>query len=546
MDQHDGPRHAGFGRRGTDASSVGGVLLTAPQHDVVEATLRAVRSGVSLVVVTGDPGSGRSLVADRVADVLLSQGVLVDRGLPPSGLGQEVLLAHAATLLQLDSALLTRAMLPPAPVMVTPGVLRVVAMVVDDADAWPPNALRTLLGLARVRLIDGPLLHVVLTGRAASLRSLLTAEAPPAHASLRIVPLSLVQGREYLARHLAAVPVSGAGLSARAADDILAQAGGSPGRIDALVRLCLASQPSCPSSGTAPTGRRAAGTTLLFRRLAVPAALLASMLMLGVVATALLPHSRTRPALPDAAAPAGSWLADSDTARPERRPRCPPARDEASARAGETARHAPPDPSCPPVPEVLAQLNPLAPPVPVPQPGVLVDPPLLLLHVPAAIRAGRDLSAEAPGLPSLAGLVLPPFLGHLEVVAALASTAGGAVKPGMPPSSRLPTVIAARLPGAARPSETGSASQQAHPGLLPGQLDASALQKSRVPDRAPPRARRHDASPEQPSPAPPADRSVIRDNPEGQVSRAGVPYFCRAIQPGNQAETAYIRQVCGR
>lgn len=545
MEQHDAPEHPGLDRRfEADAPPLGTLLLTAPQHDVVEATLGAFRRGVSLVVITGDPGSGRSLVADLVAEVLLGEGARVDRGQPPSGLGQEVLLAHAASLLRLDPALLARAVLPPAPVMVAPGLLRVVAMVVDDADAWPADALRMLLSVARVRLVDGPLLHVVLMGQASLLRPVLSAEALPAHASLRIAPLSPAQGREYLARHLAAMPFPGARLSARAADDILAQAGGSPGRIDALVRSCLAAQPAGLSSGMPPTGGRAAGGASPFRRSAVPAA----VLMLGVVATALLPHSRTRPALPDVAgraAPASSPPAALDTAGVRRRPGCPPIRDAASARADGTPPRALPDLSCPPVPDVLARLQSPAPPPP-PQPGALVDPPLLLLAAPVAIGAERASSAMTPGLPSLTGLVLPPSLDHLEVAVGIASAAGGAANLGTPPASRLPTGGAAGPRGAARTPGNGSALQQAHLGRSPDRLEASASQKARTSERAPPQARRHDAPLEQPSLAPPAARGGIRDNPDGLVRRAGVPYFCKAIRPGNQAESAYIQQVCGR
>ncbi len=540
MEQHDAPGHPVLDRRfKAEAPPVGTLLLTAPQHDVVEATLGALRRGVSLVVITGDPGSGRSLVAGVVAKVLLGEGARVDRGQPPGGLGQEVLLAHAASLLRLDPALLARAVLPPAPVMVAPGLLRVVAMVVDDADAWPADALRMLLGLARVRLVDGPLLHVVLVGQASLLRPVLSAEALPAHASLRIAPLSPAQGREYLARHLAAAPFPGARLSAWAADDILAQACGSPGRIDTLVRSCLAAQPAGMPAGCA------AGGASLFRRSAVPAA----VLMLGVVATALLPHSRTPPALPDVAgraAPASSPPAALDTAGVRRRPGCPPTRDAASARADGTPPRALPDLSCPPVPDVLARLQSPAPPPPPPQPGALVDPPLLLLAAPVAIGAERASSAVTPGLPSLTGLVLPPSLDHLEVAVGTASTAGGAANLGTSPASRLPTGGAAGPRGAARTAGNGSALQQAHMGRSPGRLEASASQKARTSERAPPQARRHDAPLEQPSLAPPAARGGIRDNPDGLVRRAGVPYFCKAIRPGNQAESAYIQQVCGR
>ena len=532
MDQHDGPGHASLGRRDTNTSLVDTVLLTAPQHDVVEAILSAVRHGVSLVVVTSSPGSGRSLVANLVTEVLFGQGVRVDRGLPPSGLGREVLLAHAATLLQLDPDLLARAMLPPAPVMVATGLLRVAAMIVDDADAWPPDALRMLLSLARVRLIDGPLLHIILMGQAVSLRPVLSAETLPAHASLRIAPLSLEQSREYLARHLAAIPLSGAGLSERTADKILAGAGGSPGRIDALVRSYLAAQPSGPASDTAPAGRRAAGATSLFSRLAVPAALLTSMLMLGVVATALLPHFQTGPALPNAAGRAtvaASLPPALDMAVLERRAGCPPTRGAAPASADNTARGAPLDPSCRPVPDVLAQLHRFAVPLPPPQSGALVDPPLLLLQAPVVIGAERAPLIVPVDLPPLRDLVLPPSLDHVEVLATIASAAGAAAKLGIPPSPRLHAWIAARLPSAAHPPGIASASHKAH-----------------MPDRTSLQAQRHNAPLEQPSPAASTDRGGIRDNPDGQVSRAGVPYFCRAIQASNQAETAYIRQVCGR
>lgn len=554
MDQYDRPDRAGFDPRfDVETPSIGAALLTAPQHDVVKAALGAVRRGVSLVVVTGAPGSGRSVVADHVAEALLGQGLRVDHGPPPDGLAPEVLLARAASLLDLDPALLARAALPPAPVMVAAGFVRAVAMVVDDADAWPAGALRMLLGLARVRLVDRPLLHVILLGQAASLRPVLSAETLPAHASLRIVPLSLAQGREYLARHLAAMPPARASLSALAANDILARAGGSPGRIDTLLRSCLAAQ---PGSGIAPAGTRAADATMLFRRSAVPAALLASMLVLGVAATALLPHSGTKPILPDPArrpAQATSLPAASDTAGSTPRPGCLRTHDAVTDEADGTARHAPPDPSCVPMPTVLAQLHHLAPPPPMPLPAAPVAPPLLLLHAPIAIGAERALSAVTLGLPSLTGPVLPPLLGHMPVAAAVASAAGGAASPGVPPPPRPPAGVTATPHGAsgtAAPPGNGSASGQAHSGLLSARPSASASRTARIPDPDRTRLRvvdrKHDAPLEQPSPAPPADRGGIRDNPAGLVSQAGRPYFCRAIRPGNQAETAYIQQVCGR
>ncbi len=513
MDHYDRPDRADVDPRiDAEAASIGAAPLTAPQHDVVEAALGAVRRGLSLVVVTGDPGSGRSVVADHVAEVLLGQGLRVDRGLPPASRAPDVLLARAALLLDLDPALLARAALPPAPVMVAAGFVPALAMVVDDADAWPAGALRMLLSLARVRLVDGPLLHVILLGQAASLRRALSAETLPAYASLRIVPLSPAQGREYLARHLAAMLPAGASLSALAADDILARAGGSPGRIDTLVRSCLAAR---LGSDIAPPDTRAAGGTTPSRRSIVPAALLASMLVLGVAAMAFLPHPWTKPPLPD----------------PARRP------------AQATSL---------PMPLVLAQLHHPAPAPPISLPAAPVGPPLLL-HAPVAIRAERALSAVALGVPSLPGPALPSLLDHLPVAAAVASAGGAAASPDMPLPPRPPAEVTATPRGAsgtAAPSGNGSASVQAHPSRLSARPSASASQMARIsqPDRARPQVvdRRHDAPPEQPSSGIPADRGGIRDNPAGLVSRAGVPYFCTGIRPGNQAESDYIRQVCGR
>ncbi len=564
MDQYDRPDRAEVDLRiDAEAPSIGAAPLTAPQHDVVEAALGAVRRGLSLVVVTGEPGSGRSVVADHVAEVLLGQGLRVDRGLPPDGLAPDALLARAAALLDLDPALLARAALPPAPVMVAAGFVPAAAMVVDDADAWPAGAMRMLLDLARVRLVDRPLLHVVLLGQAASLRPVLSAETLPPYASLRIVPLSPAQGREYLARHLAAMAPGGVSLSAPAADDILARAGGSPGRIDTLVRSCLAAQ---PGSDIAPADTRAAGGTTPSRRSVVPTALLASVLVLSVAVTVLLPRSRTKPPLPEPArrpALATSLPAAPDAAGSAPRPGCPPTRDAVTDGADGAARHAPPDPSCVPAPLVLAELHPLAPAPPISLPAAPVGAPLLL-HVPVAIGAGRALSAMTLGVPSLPGPVLPPLLDHLPVAAAVASAAGAAASPDMPLPPRPPAEIIPLPPrppaevaatprgvsGTPAPPGTGSASAQAHPGRLSAPPAASASQKARMsqPDRARPQVvdRRHDAPPEQPSPGIPADRGGIRDNPAGLVSRAGVPYFCTGIRPGNQAETDYIRQVCGR
>ncbi len=564
MDQYDRPDCAEVDPRiDAEAASIRAAPLTAPQHDVVEAALGAVRRGLSLVVVTGDPGSGRSVVADHVAEALLGQGLRVDRGLPPDSRAPEALLARAASLLDLDPALLARAALPPAPVMVAAGFVPVVAMVVDDADAWPAGALRMLLDLARVRLVDRPLLHVILLGQAASLRPVLSAETLPAYASLRIVPLSLAQGREYLARHLAAISPAGASLSAPVADDILTRAGGNPGRIDTLVRSCLAAQ---LVSDIASPDTHAAGGTTPFRRSAVPAALLASMLVLGVAATALLPHSGTKPPLPDPArrpAQATSLPAVSDAAGSAPRPGCPRTQDTVTDGANGTARHTPLDPSCMPTPLVLAELHHPAPAPPVPLPAAPVGP-LLLLHAPVAIGAERALSAATLGVPSLPGPVLPPFLDHLPVAAAVASTADTTASPELPLPPRPPAEIIPLPPrppaevtatprgasGTAAPLGNGSVSVQTHPSRLSARPGASAPQTARIsqPDHARPQVvdRRHDAPLEQPSPDIPADRGGIRDNPAGLVSRAGVPYFCTGIRPGNQAETDYIRQVCGR
>lgn len=556
MDQHDRPDRAGFDPQlNAGVTWINAAVLTTPQRDVVEATLGAIRQGMPLVVVTGDPGSGRSTVADHVAKVLLGRGLRVDRALPPDGLAPEALLARVASLLDLDPAFLARAALPPAPVIVATGPVRAVAIVVDNADAWPAGVLRMLLGLVRVRLVDGPLLHVILLGQATSLRPMLSREILPAHASLRIVPLSLAQGREYLGRHLAAIPPAGASLSAQAANDILARAGGSPGRINALVCSCLVAR---QGASAAPAGTRAAGGATLFRRSAMPVTLLASLLLLGVVAATLLTHPGTTPILPDPArrpAHATSLPATPDVAGPAPAPGCLGTLGVVTEEAEGTAQHLPPDPPCP---TTVARLRPLAPIAPMPLPATSVVAPLLLLvHAPVVIETRHVLPTFALGLSSLTGLALPPRLEHLPVLdrppTAAAVAPSAAARQGVPFPRRSPAEAAATplgVSGRAAPPGRASVPGQKHPDLLPAQPRPSVVRAVRTtdPDRAHPRVvdRMHDAPAEQPSPGTPADRGGIRDNPAGLVSRAGVPYFCSAIRSGNQAETAYIRQVCSR
>ncbi len=120
------------------------------------------------------------------------------------------------------------------------------AVVVDDAGTWPTESLLVLLSLARLRRGDAPLLQVVLVGdaalerRLAAMRGAGQGGGPSAPVSLRIPPLTLRQGQEYLAHRFAAAGGSlERTVSAAAAREIVVRCAGNPGRIDQLAEDCL-------------------------------------------------------------------------------------------------------------------------------------------------------------------------------------------------------------------------------------------------------------------------------------------------------------------
>ena len=294
------------------------LLLTIPQEDAVSAALNALGRGTALVLVTGESGSGRTLVAEVLADALRGRNLVVDEIAQLGGLGGTALLRRLAPLLRTApewlapmlaavaseaSAAVPDAAKPDvhAPGLATPRHHRAapqyaakgarppaasemepsgpyasrldasgpavlhetaqasarlvgsaqaeapLAVIVDDAGTWPIGSLLLLASLACLPARDGPLLQVVLIGDAGLERRLVplhragSAGGSTAPVSLRIPPLTIRQGQEYLAHRFAA---AGGRLertmSAAAVGEILVRCGGNPGRIDRLTDDCLA------------------------------------------------------------------------------------------------------------------------------------------------------------------------------------------------------------------------------------------------------------------------------------------------------------------
>ncbi len=211
------------------APAGGDLLLTVPQEDALSAALNALGRGSGLVVIGGDAGSGRTLVADALADALRARGLVVDQIARLGGPGGSALLARLAPLLGIAPSRLAPVLAALAPTLrdaghpggladargaaarglasgrgssgdarqagagvidgarpdraPIQGVARAagqpggraagdarpgpaLAVVVDDAGTWPEADLLLLASLAGLRLGDAPLLQAVLIGDA--------------------------------------------------------------------------------------------------------------------------------------------------------------------------------------------------------------------------------------------------------------------------------------------------------------------------------------------------------------------------------------------
>ena len=295
------------------APAGGDLLLTVPQEDALSATLNAVGGGAGLVLIAGDAGSGRTLVADALAAALRARGLVVDQIARLGGLGGGALLARLAPALGIAPGRLAPLLAAFAATSqeagqeagqadaeardaAAPGLAAgrggsgdgagggdagvidrgragagraagaapaagqalgelagearprgALAVVVDDAGTWPEADLLLLASMAGLRLGGAPLLQAVLIGdaalerRGAVLREAAARDGGPQAVSLRIPPLSLRQGEEYLASRFAAAGGSlQRTMSQGAIDEILLRCGGNPGRIDQLADDCLA------------------------------------------------------------------------------------------------------------------------------------------------------------------------------------------------------------------------------------------------------------------------------------------------------------------
>jgi len=83
------------------APAGGDLLLTIPQEDAVSASLNALGRGTALVLVAGDAGSGRTLVAAALAEALRDRGLVVDEIAQLGGVGGTALLRRLAQLLRI-------------------------------------------------------------------------------------------------------------------------------------------------------------------------------------------------------------------------------------------------------------------------------------------------------------------------------------------------------------------------------------------------------------------------------------------------------------
>ncbi len=461
----------------------GDLLLTIPQEDALSGALNAIGRGVGLVLIAGEAGSGRTLVADALADSLHARDMTVDQIAQLGGPGGGALLARVAPLLGIEPGRLAPALaalvastrdggpdLAPetrdaaarglaagragagfGAVHAATGVIdrdrparapdgrrlaaaearqaRALAVVVDDAGTWPDEDLLLLVSLAGLRVGDSPLLRAVLIGDAALAQRVATLRGAAAGTtgapgtgqdgsdavSLRIPPLTLRQGEEYLAHRIAAAGGSlQRTMSPGAIEEILLRCGGNPGRIDRLADDCLAiAARRRRRTVTATMVRTARQAPRQRRRLSMPVAYaLLGMAGGGIaagtgVALALRGWSQPASRAGDAAdrgnpalfagagrfgAPGPAILAPAPAPRVEPQPYVPDYPAQGFARVV-------PRPAQPPVPPLALAPAPVAPLLPgVGMPSWPAVPPL-----PVAVPS----TIGTPGFAAVAGAPLP-------------------------------------------------------------------------------------------------------------------------------------------
>ncbi|MGI4975890.1 MAG: hypothetical protein ACRYG6_03000 [Janthinobacterium lividum] len=512
----------------------GDLLLTIPQEDALSGALNAIGRGVGLVLIAGEAGSGRTLVADALADSLQARDMTVDQIAQLGGPGGGALLARVAPLLGIEPGRLAPALAAlvaatrdggpdVAPetreaaarglaagqagagfgtVHAATGVIdrdrpgrvadgrrlaaeawpaRALAVVVDDAGTWPDEDLLLLVSLAGLRVGDSPLLRAVLIGdaalaqRVAMLRGAAAGTTGAAGTgqdgsdavSLRIPPLTLRQGEEYLAHRIAAAGGSlQRTMSPGAIEEILQRCGGNPGRIDRLADDCLAiTARRRRRTVTATVVRTARQAPRPRRRLSVPVAYALLGVAGGAIAAgtgvALALHGWSQPGsgagdVPDRGDPAlfagaGRFGAPDPATLPPApaprvlpRPYVPDYPAQGFARAVPRSASPParlalaPAPVAPLLPGVGMPSWPAVPPLPVAVPSTIRTPGLavvagaalpVLPSEPALLPAqGLAAEAELPPAPAASAIVVPPLR------AGSAPTRDAAPAPGPAPS----------------------------------------------------------------------------------------------------------------
>lgn len=534
----------------------GDLLLTIPQEDALSGALNAIGRGVGLVLIAGEAGSGRTLVADALADSLQARGMAVDQIAQIGGPGGGALLARIAPLLGIAPGRLAPALAALvaatrdggpdgasaardaarglAAGQVRPGVgtvhavtgvidrdrpgrvpdgrrlaaearpARALAVVVDDAGTWPDEDLLLLVSLAGLRVGDAPLLRAVLIGDAALAQRVATLRGAAAETtgaagsgqdgsdavSLRIPPLTLRQGEEYLAHRIAAAGGSlQRTMSPGAIEEILLRCGGNPGRIDRLADDCLAiTARRRRRTVTAAAVRTARQAPRQRRRLSVPVAYALLGVVGGAIAAgtgvALALHGWSQPGSGAGEAPvrgdpalfagAGRFGApDPATLPPAPAPRVLPQPYVPDYPAQGFAGAAP-RPALPPAPPTRLALAP-APVAPlVPGVGVPSWPavPQLPVAVPSTIRT--------PGLAVVAGAALPvlppaPSLPHAPGPAAEAEVPAASAIVAPPLGAEVPATQDAAPASAPAPPRATTATPLPMPPDLPARMPAAAV-----------------------------------------------------------------------
>lgn len=617
------------------AAPVGGdLLLTVPQENVLSATLAAFGRGSGLVLIAGDAGSGRTLLADAITDSLCARGLVVDQIAQTGGLGSGALLARLVPRLGIarerlapvltalaatargvgqdgagprgtlaagwgdagnagwsDAAVIDREWSGAAPDPGPAGTGRAsaqqasaLAVVVDDAGTWSEADLLLLASLAGLGIREAPLLQAVLIGDAAlerqfgALCEAVDREGGGEAVSLRISPLTLRQGEEYLAQRFAAAGGSlQRTMSPGAVGEILLRCGGNPGRIDQLADDCLAvTARRRRRYVTATVVRTARQVPRTRRRLSGPAAYALLGAAGGVLAAgagvALLLSGWTRPLPAPSRDDAALFAGTGRFAAP-----VPPPASVAALPAAPRpytwdypaqgfARTVPPlvvEPQLQ-VPQPRALQPPVAlaaaPPAPVSQATTFPDAPALPGIVPAEVEAAavsivllpilspRVTLVPAPVAPLLAAAEPPPLLATLPVLppvpdwpaqVEIAVAPDNAPGQGVPSSARgLSTTEATQAHAADAPALPVPLRLGLAPRVSPAIQPPTARRDGPVVMHV---ARRRDTA----SSLLRVKGEVMHDNPAGQAP-SDVPYFCRSISPQNGAEEAYTRQVCGR